>query len=217
MQLYSVNLSPFAARVRAAIYAKGADIAIVPPPASGIKSPEYLALNPMGRIPVLQLDDGSTLPESETILEYIEDKFPAKPLRPGTPEAAAKGRLLARVADLYVLTHLFTLFPHMNPKTRDQAVVDAECEKLDAGLGYLDGFLGEGPYALGDSLSAADCTLIPTLFFVGVAAQALGKPELVSGHPKLAAYMGALQKDAIAQKVTAELQAALMERLAQAA
>ncbi len=51
MKLYSLDLSPYAARVRISIYAKKLPIEIVAPPAAGIKSAEYLALNPMGKIP----------------------------------------------------------------------------------------------------------------------------------------------------------------------
>src|SRR5580692_4447840 len=98
MKLYSVGLSPFAARVRAAIYARDLDIEIVAPPATGTKSPEYLTLNPMGKIPVLVLDDGTTIPESDTIVEYLEDAFAQNPLRPAAPADAAKARLVARVA-----------------------------------------------------------------------------------------------------------------------
>ena len=146
MKLYSVGLSPFAARVRAAIYARGLDIEIVAPPATGTKSPEYLALNPMGKIPVLVLDDGATIPESDTIVEYLEDAFAQNPLRPADPAAAAKARLVARVAELYVWPHLSALFPQMNPKTRDQAVVDAAIgEAQGGGLTHLERLPGRWP------------------------------------------------------------------------
>ena len=51
MKLYSVDLSPYATRVRMAIHAKGLDIEIAPPPGGDLKSAEYLAVNPMGKVP----------------------------------------------------------------------------------------------------------------------------------------------------------------------
>jgi Glutathione S-transferase, N-terminal domain len=45
MRLYSIDLSPFAARVRAAIYFKGLRIECMPPPSAGTRCAEYLALN----------------------------------------------------------------------------------------------------------------------------------------------------------------------------
>ncbi len=97
MKLYSANLSPYSARARLAIYAKGLDVEIAPPP-GGLKSPEYLALNPMGKAPSLELADGTVIPESEIVVEYLEDAFPARPLRPAKPADAARARVLARLA-----------------------------------------------------------------------------------------------------------------------
>jgi glutathione S-transferase len=209
MKLYSVGLSPFAARVRASIYVKGLDIEIVAPPEAGTKSPEYLALNPMGKIPVLVLDDGTTLPESETIVEYLEDVFPQKPLRPASPEARARARLIARVGELYVWPHISALFPQMNPKTRDQAVVDAAFAGLRQGLVHLEGFLGEGPFAACAAFTTADGWLIPALFFIGMAGGTFGVSDLLAPHAKLTAYAKAMSADPVAQKLTAEMQAGL--------
>jgi len=59
MKLYSLLASPYAARVRAAIYAKNLDVPIVAPPPDWRASPEYRKLNPLVRIPVVILDDGT--------------------------------------------------------------------------------------------------------------------------------------------------------------
>lgn len=68
MKLYSVPPSPFAARVRIAIYRKGLTIDIVPPPEGGTRGEAFLALNPMGQVPTLVLDNGFAIPESAAIL-----------------------------------------------------------------------------------------------------------------------------------------------------
>lgn len=209
MKLYSVGLSPFAARVRASIYVKGLDIEIVAPPEAGTKSPEYLALNPMGKVPVLVLDDGTALPESETIVEYLEDAFPQTPLRPAAPEARARDRLIARVGEIYVWTHISALFPQMNPKTRDQAAVDAAFAGLRQGLGHLEGFLGDGPFASGAAFTLADGWLIPSLFFIGMAGGSFVVSDLLAPHPRLSAYANAMSANPIAQTLTAEMQAGL--------
>src|ERR1700722_3611298 len=115
MKLYSVDLSPFAARVRVAIYAKNLPVEIVSPPEGGSKSEAYLALNPMGRVPVLVVGDGLALPESDAIVEFLADSFPDSGLLPATPEARAQARLIARVSELYVMPTLEPLFGLMNP------------------------------------------------------------------------------------------------------
>ncbi len=117
MKLYSAVLSPFASRVRLAIYAKGLDIEITTPPGGATRSPEYLAINPIGRVPALALDDGSVIPESDTIVEYLDDAFPTPPLRPASAEDKAKARLLARIGDLYLMSQGGGLFGQINPAT----------------------------------------------------------------------------------------------------
>jgi glutathione S-transferase len=214
MKLYSLDLSPFAARVRAAIYAKNLPIQIVAPPEGGMKSPEYLAINPMGRVPVLVGEDGFTLPESDTIVEYLADAFPDAGLRPATPEGKAQARLISRVAELYIMPVMQSLFPQMNPATRDQAVVDAGLVKLKEALVHLNVFMGDGPYAVGDVFTTADCTLVPILFFVQVGGMMFGAGDLMAGLLKLSAYAALLQMDPVAQKVTSEMQAGLRARQA---
>ena len=63
MRLYSENSSPFSAPVRVAIYAKGLEIEIEPPP-GGLLSAKFHAINPLGTIPCLILESGVPLPES---------------------------------------------------------------------------------------------------------------------------------------------------------
>ncbi len=205
MKLYSLGLSPFAARVRISIYAKGLDVEIVPPPEGGMKSPEYLGLNPMGRVPVLITDEGHPIPESETIVEYLEDRFPSPSLRPASPEDKARARLIARVDEIYVGQPMITLFGQFDPAKRDAAVVDQALLKLDEGLSYVERFMGPGPYALGDKLTTADCQLTPNLFFVGVLGQTFGRGDLLEPHDRLAAYGRMMREEPVLGRVLGEM------------
>ena len=72
MKLYNLDHSPYATRVRMQIHKKGLEIAIEPPP-DALGTPEFLARFPMGKIPVLELDDGSQLPDSWVIMDYLEE------------------------------------------------------------------------------------------------------------------------------------------------
>src|SRR6476659_7980360 len=98
MKLYSEDTSPYSAIVRAAIYAKGLDIPIEAPP-GGIKSEAYRKVSLTGRVPCLVLDDGTPLPESAVIIDYLDEKFPDPPLRPGGPEGRARIALIRRIAE----------------------------------------------------------------------------------------------------------------------
>jgi glutathione S-transferase len=212
MKLYSVDLSPFAARVRAAIYAKALPVEIVSPPEGGTKSPEYLALNPMGRVPVLVTGDGFALPESDTIVEFLADSFPDAGLRPASAQGKAQARLIARVTEVYVMPTLQPLFAQMNPATRDQKVVEENIAKLKEALVHLNVFMGDSPYAAGETITSADCVLIPILFFIQVAGQMFGQGDLLAGLLKLSDYFERLKMDAVYQKVTSEMMAGLRAR-----
>ena len=212
MKLYSVPLSPFASRVRAAIYAKALPVEIVSPPETGTKSEEYLALNPMGRVPVLVTGDGFALPESDTIVEYLADMFPDSGLRPATAEGKARARLIARVAEVYVMPALQPLFGQMNPAGRDQKVVDEALEKLKGALVHLNVFMGDSPYAAGEAITTADCALIPILFFIQMAGPIFGQGDLLAGLIKLSDYAEVLKMDPVAQKIGSEMMEGLRAR-----
>ena len=213
MKLYSAELSPFAARPRVAIYAKDLPVEILAHPAD-LKSPEYLAINPMGKLPALVLDDGTVIPESDTIVEYLADAYPEAKLRPAKPADIARGRLIARVAELYVMGSGGALFGQMNPATRDAAVVDDAFAKLESGLEHLNVFMTDDTSAVGDSLTTADCALVPMLMFVGVFGRVFRKGDLLAPHTKVAAYWSRVQTEPGAAKVLAEMQAALAARRA---
>src|ERR1022692_1869959 len=164
MKLYNMNLSNFATKSRLVIYEKGLKVDMVEPP-GGSHSAEDLKINPLGKIPTLDAD-GLIIPESETINEYLEDKFPEKPLLPKSPEARAKVRTFTRFHDLYLEPPLRALFAHMNPKSRDEKVVNEKLTEVNKRLDELEKMLGESGFAAGAEFSLADCAIAPTMFFV---------------------------------------------------
>jgi hypothetical protein len=107
MKLYSWDLSPYAARVRMQIYAKGlTDIATE-------QTPFYLTQKfyedrPLSRIPSLEID-GDTIPESAVIAEYLEEIYPEPSLLGSTPRENAHIRTLARIGDVYLISTAFML------------------------------------------------------------------------------------------------------------
>jgi glutathione S-transferase len=212
MRLYSAQISPFAARVRIALYYKKLTCELAAPPDTGLKGAEFLALNPMGKIPLLVLDDGSRLPESETILEFLEDAYPESPLRPAEPVRRALMRTAIRVTDNYVTPPAIRLFPHLNPGTQDTAVVADESGRLKTGLKYLNHYVSEGPYVLGNRLTLADCCVFPSLHLCSILAVQLGIHDLFGATPELARYFVNAQSDPYLKRVHDEIERALGER-----
>jgi glutathione S-transferase len=97
MRLVDAARCPYCARVRIALLEKGLDYETVEVDLTD--RPSWLVeLNPpKGRVPVL--DDGFTLPESEVIMAYLEDRYPEPPLLPADPGGRAQARLLVHRFD----------------------------------------------------------------------------------------------------------------------
>lgn len=206
MRLYNANLSPYAARVRVVLYAKGLDCEIVPPP-GGPHSPEYAAINPIEKVPALE-DGGTVIPESEVIAEYLEDAYPEPSLRPADLKDRARARVVSRIADLYVMTAMTKLFRQRNPDGRDADAVAAALGDLDAALKALDHFVVPARYAVGDRLTLADAALATALFFVDRLCPLFGRSAPFDGAGKVAAYYSAVRGDPVIARVLDEMAAA---------
>jgi glutathione S-transferase len=203
VKLYSEHGSPYSAPVRIAVYAKGLSIDIEPPP-GGVLSAKYHAINSLGTIPCLILEDGLPLPESAAIMEYLEDKFPEPPLRPMTPEAKARVRLLQRVGEIQIMTPLVELNRQADPASRDPSAA-VWLTRLIRGLSSLDTFVGEEPFANGSELTLADCGLAPALFMLPKVASAYGKPELLEAYPQIGRYIASSCEHPAIRKVLEEM------------
>jgi glutathione S-transferase len=205
VKLYSDDHSPYAARVRLALYAYDLPVEVVGPPPGGTKSADWLALNPLGTIPALITDDGEAIPESDTILEFLADAYPDAGLRPDTPVARARARLIARVVDLYAMPAGTPLVAQMFAQPRSTGAVEEGFAALDRELTRLNLFMTEDAYAVGKRLSTADCALVPMLFYVGVFAQTFGRSDLLAGHGKLAAYWERVKWDPAVKRLLTEM------------
>ncbi len=212
MKLYNANLSNFASKCRLAIYEKDAPVAIVPIPGGDLKSAEYLKVYPMGKTPCLQVD-GQIIGESEVINEYLEEKFPQKPLLPKDPEARARVRSVTRFHDLYLEPPLRALFPQVSAKEKDRKFIGEKLTEIKTRLDQLETLLSNGPYALGAAFTLADCALVPTAFFLNLMLPMIGGPAFTEGHPKIAAWWTKVQERPTVQKVLAEQQEALMQMM----
>jgi glutathione S-transferase len=218
MKLHQTYLSPFPTRVRLVLYAKGLDVELVRPPGfhgDGAAKGSYLEVNPIGRVPTLELDDGWTLPESEVICEYLEDAYPEPSLRPADLRLRARMRLLSRIGDVYVLRAMSPLFDVVvdPPKQWNQEVIRAALDAVDQALGYVDAFIGDRGYAVGDSITHADGTLIPILVLVEDWIPIFRGPALLPRHPETAEYWRRIAADPLAARLIAETRDALRAQM----
>ena len=197
MKLYGGLASPYVARV--VLFARLKGLALVPEmPAGGIKTPEYLARNPMGKMPVLEAD-GAVVPESEVICEYLEDLHPGTGGLPGTPAERARARLISRIHDVYLSSAVTTLFRNLNPAKRDEAAVASAKVSAETGFGYLEHFVVASPFAAGSQLSLADCALLPSIMILRKTAfPAFGMSDPTAGNGPLGRWWSACEADAVA-------------------
>lgn len=164
LTFYYHPLSPIARRVWLALLEKGLDFELVEVNLKDgeQRRPEFSALNPFHRVPVL-VDGDLTLIESLAILDYLEAKFPAQPLMPTSPEAIARVRMVQMV----VVNELVTKLPRL--VVEPQAKLGAA--PLEPALALLTDQLGHQDYFGGAALSLADIVAgaaLPLMHRLGV-------------------------------------------------
>lgn len=122
----------------------------------GSQDEEFLLLNPMGKIPVLETEDGP-LAETVAILEYLDDRYPWPALRPPTAFAAARARQIINIVQVYVEVPTRSLFPgvFMGGENSHAAIAGARTI-LDRAVSALRRILRPAPFLVGDTLSSAD-------------------------------------------------------------
>lgn len=125
MKLLSSDLSPYATRARILIRYKKLPITIEPPDVP-LRTPAFLEKYPFGKIPVLVRDDGATLAESWSILEYLEACHPMNPLAPDDPWLKAQMNARGRFVDTQLAPTVFPLFGHL----LGQCIIDIEAQMI---------------------------------------------------------------------------------------
>jgi glutathione S-transferase len=199
------------------IYAKGiTDITFEQPADWGM--PKFRERFPIGRVPILDID-GDTIPESEVIAEYLEEIYPEPSLLGVTPRETAHVRMLARVADIYIINNMFTLarltgaLGRRTPTpARDNAVSEQLAVEVVRNLKALDKLMGTDGFAACSRITLADCALVPGLFFVENVMPSVGVDPPIPAIANVAAYWSAIQKNEHAAKVLIVLRRGLEER-----
>lgn len=184
--LYDAPVSNHGARVRFIVYEKqlGPEQLTIAPPTDlspqGLKSPEYLALNPQGKMPLLVCGgSGLVVPESDTICRYLLDKHASSPgpsFVPSTPEQRTLSEQVCRTHDMYLTCLQGAMYkapgtPYsiygmdrlaaLSEFRRQLTGIDAAVTAFESRFPHLP----HGPFLCGDAISLADATLFPTAVF----------------------------------------------------
>jgi len=200
MKLYFFPVAPNPTRVRLYLAEKaeaGGGIELeevaVNLPGGEQRSDAHLARNPLGRLPVLEFDDGTFLTESLVIIDYLEAVHPDPPLIGSNPRECARVRELERQAEMGVLFPIAQIVHSTNSplgRPPNPAVAELFASVLPSTLEVLDDALSDGrPFVAGDRPTIADCTLAASLQF-----GRFGKVELPSGFENIARWDAAYQE-----------------------
>ncbi len=172
MKLYDFSGAPNPKKVRVYLAEKGIQVPIEPVNiiAGENRTPDFLKKNPLGGLPVLELDDGSFLPESLAIIEYFEELHPEPPMIGRTPIERARTRAIERICELGVINSVATIFQNSHPFFAARVKQSAEAAetargRLAANLKVLDAAIGKNPFVAGARPTIADCTLVAALDF----------------------------------------------------
>lgn len=204
MKLYNLDHSPYSTRVRIQI-AKGALPVAVEAPPVALRTQEYFERFPLGKIPVVELDDGSHLSDSWVIMEYLEATNP-RGLSPAGALERAHMQTIARCADTCLgPSGIFPLFASVAaPQDAEDllAALATELQRLERVLN-----------SLGDcsqrSLHLGDIALAPHIAYALLLTPIFGQPDLLQDYPELGRWWVWVNEDtAVAAQLDVMLNAA---------
>jgi maleylpyruvate isomerase len=175
MKLYDYWRSSAAYRVRIALNLKGLSythecVHLVRDGGENLK-PAYRALNPQGKVPTLELDDGTALAQSMAIIEYLDETHPDPALLPKDPVSRAQARAFALAVaceihplnNIGVLKHLEATFG-----AEGKAKVAWMAHWMGEGFAALEDGLArrdwQGPFLFGDAPGIAEIFLVPQFY-----------------------------------------------------
>ena len=169
LKLYMHPLSTFARRVQMALIEKNiaAEAVVVDMAARKHREPDYLALNPYGRVPTL-VDGDFVLYESTPILNYLEATHPEPALVPRDSKGRALVDLQMKLCDLQFTRQVATIiFPkRFLPKERwDEKAMSQAKGEIEKQLAILEQTLGTRQFLVADRFSLADLCYTPFLEF----------------------------------------------------
>lgn len=194
MKLYDSTIAPNPRRVRMFLAEKGIHVTLEQVDLmKGVnRQDEFLGKNPMGGLPVLELDDGTCISESLVICEYFEDKYPEPPLIGRTPEERGVARMWERRIEIEVMFPMLSAFRHAAPlfKGRIAQVPEVIAPSRAAAakrLAWLNDILGTREFVAGNRFTFADITLFCTVDFAGMVGEKYDTSltNLVAWHEKM--------------------------------
>jgi glutathione S-transferase len=167
MKLYDLKAGTNTRRVRIFLAEKGVQLPTVEVDMmeGENKGPDYLSKNPMGTMPLLELDDGTKIAESVAICRYMEELHPDPPLFGTTPIERAQIEMWNRRMELELLRPITDNFLHSSAFYKERLTQVADIahygrKHAQARMHWLNGELAMRPFIAGDRYTIADITAV---------------------------------------------------------
>jgi glutathione S-transferase len=190
LKLHGPATSPFVRKAWLALAEKGLafeNVALDPL----AKTPRFLAMNPMGRVPILEEEDGELISDSSVICDYLEHAYPARPLYPAAPRLRAKALWFEEYADTVLVGPCARVFwmhviiPVRSGNPVDQGQVAAFVnEHFPPVFDYLESVTPDAGAWLGGDVGIADLSLVSPVRLLDLA----GAPLDAARWPSFEAF-----------------------------
>lgn len=179
MKVYDWHTGPYPARVRIALAERNLQSRVrfvsVDLRKGEHKTPEFLAKNYSGTLPVLELEDGTLIAECTAITEYLDNLDGAPTLTGRTAREKGLIHMMSKRAELELLDAISVYFHHATPGLGPHVEIYQNAEwglrqrdKAVRGMHYFDAVLKTQPFVAGEAFSMADITVIGGLIFAGL-------------------------------------------------
>ncbi len=201
MKLYYYPLSTYCQKVLITLYEKSVDftpelVFLM----DDVERDAYRKIYPLGKIPLLVLDDGSWVPESSIIVEYLDTHFSDGPkLIPDDPDLSRQVRFKDRMYDLYLNDSISTLvFESWKPESeRNQELIERSHFRIGVMYDFMEKNLEKQTWTDGEAFTMGDCAAAPPLFYAREMAP-------FDERPNIAAYWQRLQERPSIRRVLEE-------------
>jgi glutathione S-transferase len=152
------------------------------------KTTEFLAISPMGKVPVLETPQGF-LSESQAILHYLERHHPEPAVYPSDPMEAGRAQQIHMMIDLYVMPGTMALVPStFLGAPIDEEVRQARLAEAARGLAAMAPLIAFDPFVAGGKITHADFAALVSLDLTSQIALTLGQPDPTLQWAGMAAY-----------------------------
>lgn len=191
MKIVSFKICPFVQRVTALLEAKNIDYDIEFISLSD-KPQWFLDISPNAQVPLLITDNGTVLFESDAIVEYLEEAYPA--IQPGlSPEEKAANRAWSYLASKHYLVQCSA------QRSNDEDTLKERSAKLDKAFDTIEKQLTDSPFFGGENIGMVDIAWLPLLHRAAIMEDHSGH-DFIGQHPKLKNWQNQILATGLGEK-----------------